>query len=242
MAFLSQDAWKLLPVYQQNCCTSHNVLSHQKRCFNKKRAYYDSLLAVLDRSAPGFPTRHLRPVPQPAKPRSPNVLSRLFAPHVQNILHGDDFCTYIHIHLLPIYNGYPDTDGPGGGDFEKMVETFELCESQRGGKLPGNSSSWQADVFQDQKEKALQMISQDIMTQVRNKVSEQIKGAQYSIVIMEWFLLHHRSGFAGYARRSTVFEIESSESEPPEVGAKEGGFRKTEDYFEKMVCWNYAEQ
>ena len=83
-----------------------------------------------------------------------HLLSRIFAPHVQNILHGDDFCK--EISLLPTYNGYPDADGPGGVNCEEMIEVLRHVRAN-GGKLSKDFSSWQAEVFPDQKEKAFRI-------------------------------------------------------------------------------------
>lgn len=175
-----------------------------------------------------------------------HLLSSVFAPHVQNILHGDDFCK--DISLLPTYNGYPDADGPGGVDFQKMTETLSYARAN-GGNLPENFSSWQADVFHSQKEKALRMVPQDTMTQMRNKVSEQLKGAQYLIVIIEGFLLYHRSDVQTMLDGRLFMRLDHQEARRrrlarPNYGAeaKEGEFWKTEDYFEKMVWRNYVEQ
>ena len=174
------------------------------------------------------------------------LLSGIFAPHVQNILHGDDFCK--DISLLPTYNGYPDADGPGGVNFEKMIEVLRYAKVN-GGKLPENCSSWQADVFHDQKGKALRMVSQGIMRQMRNKVSEQLHSTQYSIVILEGFLLHHRSDVRAMLDGRLFLRLDHQEAKRrrltrPNYGAeaKEGEFWKTEDYFEKMVWRNYVEQ
>lgn len=178
-----------------------------------------------------------------------HLLSEIFTPHVQSILHGDDFCK--DISLLPItHNGYPDADGPDGVDFEKMAETLEYARAN-GGKLPNDFSSWQADVFRDQKGKALRMVSRDSMTQLEKKVSEQLQDIQYSIVIIEGFLLYHRQSKVqamldarlflrlnhqeAKRRRLTRFNYYGAE-------AKKGEFWKTEDYFEKMVWRNYVEQ
>jgi nicotinamide/nicotinate riboside kinase len=175
-----------------------------------------------------------------------HLLSSVFAPHVQNILHGDDFCK--DISLLPTYNGYPDADGPGGVDFEKITATLSYARTNVG-ELPENFSSWQADVFHDQKGKALRIVSQDTMTQMRNKVSEQLKGAQYSIVIMEGFLLYHRSDVRTMLDGRLFVRLDHQEARRrrltrPNYGAeaKKGEFWKTEDYFEKMVWRNYVEQ
>ena len=175
-----------------------------------------------------------------------HLLSSIFAPHVQNILHGDDFCK--DISLLPTYHGYPDADGPGGVDFEKMVETLGYVKAH-GGKLPEKFTSWQADVFHDQEGKALRMVPQEALKQMRDKVSEQLKGAEYSIVIMEGFLLYHRSDVREMLDGRLFIRLDHQEArrrrlQRPNYGAeaKEGEFWKTEDYFEKIVWRNYVEQ
>lgn len=174
------------------------------------------------------------------------LLSAIFAPHVQNILHGDDFCK--DISLLSTYNGYPDADGPDGVKFEKMIEVLRYVKTNEG-KLPNNFSSWQADVFHDQKGKALRMVSQDMMKQMRNKVSEQLHGTQYSIVILKGFLLHHRSDVRAMLDGRLFLRLDHQEAKRRRLTrsnygteAKEGEFWKTEDYFEKMVWRNYVEQ
>lgn len=168
----------------------------------------------------------------------------IFAPNVQTILHGDDF--YKEIGLLPIYHGYPDADGPDSVDFEKMIETLSYVRAN-GGKLPNNFSSWQAEDFDDHE--VLGMVSQDRVTQMKNRVSEQLRGVRYSIVIVEGFLLYHRSDVRAMLDGRLFLRLDHQEARRrrltrPNYGAEaqEGDFWKTEDYFEKMVWRNYVEQ
>lgn len=136
-------------------------------------------------------------------------------------------------------------------NFEKMIEVLRYVKVN-GGKLPENFSSWQADGFHDQKNKALRMVSPDLMRQMRNKVSEQLHGTtQYTIVILEGFLLHHRSDVRAMAMldgrlflRLDHQEVKRRRLTRSDYGteAKEGEFWKTDDYFETMVWRNYVEQ
>lgn len=206
-------------------------------------------MAIKTESSTGQPPICLLGISGPSsagKTTLAHLLSSVFAPHVQNILHGDDFCK--DISLLPTYNGYPDADGPGGVDFEKMIETLNYVKVH-GGKLPENFSSWQADVFHDQEGKALQMVLQDTLKQIRSKISEHLKGVQYSIVIMEGFLLYHRSDVRNMLDGRLFVRLDYQEARRrrltrPNYGteAKEGEFWKTQDYFERMVWRNYVEQ
>ena len=84
-----------------------------------------------------------------------HLLSSVLTPQVQLLLHGDEFCK--DISFIPTYNGYIDTDGPSGVDFEKLVETLDYVKAN-GGKPPENFTSWQSDIFPDQEARATRMV------------------------------------------------------------------------------------
>ena len=175
-----------------------------------------------------------------------HLLSHVFTPHVQLILHGDDFCK--ETDLIPLRNGYIDADGPSGVDFESMVETLDHVKAN-GGQPPETFKSWQSDVFPDQAARALQIIPGDVLKQLSDRVSEQLHDAKYAIVIMEGFLLYHRPDVRDRLDGRLFVRLDHQEARRrrmtrPSYGteAKEGEFWKTEDYFEKMVWRNYVEQ
>ena len=175
-----------------------------------------------------------------------HLLSIVFTPHVQLLLHGDDFCK--DISLIPTCNGYIDADGPRGVDFENLVETLDYVKAN-GGKPPENFRSWQSNVFPDQEARALRIVPKDTLKQLKDKVSEQLGDAKYSIVIMEGFLLYHSSDVRRRLDGKLFVRLDHQEARRrrltrPSYGAeaKEGEFWKTEDYFEKMVWRNYVEQ
>lgn len=174
------------------------------------------------------------------------LLSSVFAPHVQLLLHGDDFCK--DISLIPTCNGYIDADGPKGVDFENLVKTLDYVKAH-GGKPPDSLKSWQYDVYPDQEAKALRMVPKDTLKQMREKVSKQLQGANYSTVIMEGFLLYHMSDIWTRLDGKLFMRLDHQEARHrrltrPSYGseAQDGEFWKTEDYFEKMVWRNYVEQ
>ena len=141
-----------------------------------------------------------------------HLLSSVFTPHVQLLLHGDDFCK--DISLIPTCNGTIDADGPGGVDFEKLVETLDFVKAN-GGKPPENFTSWQSDVLPDQEARALRMVPQDTLKQLRGKISEQLLKVHYCD--------HRRLSVAPPVRRSqeagwqAVCEVGSSGSEAQEA-------------------------
>ncbi|KAI9696303.1 MAG: ribosylnicotinamide kinase [Bogoriella megaspora] len=173
------------------------------------------------------------------------LLARVFAPHVKLILHGDDFCR--DIKLIPIINGYPDADGPSGVDFEKLKNTLNFVRSS-GGKLPESFRGWYDDAFPDQEEKALDMVPPDTLQQLQDHVLQQLGDAKYSIVIIEGFLMYHRSDILKTMDSKLFLRLSHEEAKrrrfarPSYEAAKEGEFWKTEDYFEQMVWRNYVEQ
>lgn len=175
-----------------------------------------------------------------------HLLARVFSSHVQLLLHGDDFCK--DLSLLPNYNGYPDADGPAGVDFEHLVETLDYAKTN-GGKPPENFKSWQSEVFPGHKASALRMVPKDTLKQLSDKVPAQLEDAEYSIVIMEGFLLYHMADIRTRLDGKPFIRLDHQEARRrrlsrPSYGAeaKEGEFWKTEDYFEKMVWWNYVKQ
>ena len=175
-----------------------------------------------------------------------HLLSSVFTPHVQLLLHGDEFCK--NISLIPTCNGYIDADGPSGVDFEKLVETLDYVKAN-GGKPPENLTSWQSEVFPDQEARALRMVPKDTLKQLSDQVSEQLENAKYTIVVMEGFLMHHLSDVRRRLDGKLFVRLDHQEARRrrltrPSYGAeaKEGEFWKTEDYFEKMVWRNYVEQ
>lgn len=174
------------------------------------------------------------------------LLSSVFAPHVQLILHGDDFCK--DISLIPTNNGYIDADGPRGVDFEKLIETLNYVKAS-GGKLPEIHKSWQSEVFPDQEARAHRMLSKDTIKQLTDRVTEQLEGAKHSIVIMEGFLLYHMHEVRRRLNGKLFVRLDHQEARRrrltrPSYGAeaKKDEFWKTEDYFEKMVWRNHVEQ
>ncbi len=171
-----------------------------------------------------------------------HLLTSVFTPHVQLLLHGDDFCK--DISLVPTRNGYIDADGPSGVDFKNLVETLDYVKAN-GGKPPEK----QSNVFPDQEATALRMVPKDTLKQLSDKVSEQLEDANYSIVIMEGFLLYHLPDIRRRLDGKLFVRLDHQEAKRrrltrPFYGAeaKEGEFWKTEDYFEKMVWPNYVEQ
>ena len=77
-------------------------------------------------------------------------------------------------------------------DFENLVETLDYVKANEG-QPPEKFKSWQSDVFPDQEARALRMVPKDILKRLSDQVSEQLGCAQYSIVILEGFLLYHLS-------------------------------------------------
>lgn len=175
-----------------------------------------------------------------------HLLSSVFSPHVQLLIHGDDFCK--DISLIPACNGYIDADGPNGVDFENLVKTLDYVKAN-GGKPPDSLKSWQYDVYPDQEARALRMVPQDTLKQMREKISKQLKGAKYSIVILEGFLLYNISDVLTRLDGKLFIRLDHQEARRrrmtrPTYGseAQDGEFWKTEDYFEKIVWRNYVEQ
>lgn len=91
------------------------------------------------------------------------LLYSVFAPHVQLILHGDDFCR--DIILIPTNNGYINADRPRSVDFEKLISTLNYVKAS-GDKPPESHKSWQSEVFPDQEARAFRMVSKDSMKEV----------------------------------------------------------------------------
>lgn len=175
-----------------------------------------------------------------------HLLSSVFSPHVKLLIHGDDFCK--DISLIPVCNGYIDADGPNGVDFENLVKTLDYVKAN-GGKPPDSLKSWQYEVYPDQEARALRMVPQDTLKQMREKISKQLKGAKYSIVILEGFLLYHISDVLTRLDGKLFIRLDHQEARRrrmtrPTYGseAQDGEFWKTEDYFEKIVWRNYVEQ
>lgn len=93
------------------------------------------------------------------------------------------------------------------------------------------------------------MAPQDTLEQMREKISKQLKGAKYSIVILEGFLLYHISDILTRLDGKLFIRLDHQEARRrrltrPSYGseAQDGEFWKTEDYFEKIVWRNYVEQ
>ena len=93
------------------------------------------------------------------------------------------------------------------------------------------------------------MVPQDTLKQMREKISKQLKGANYSIVILEGFLLYHASNVLTRLDGKLFIRLDHQEARRrrmtrPSYGseAQDGEFWKTEDYFEKIVWRNYVEQ
>ena len=173
-----------------------------------------------------------------------HLLTSIFTPHVQLLLHGDDFGK--DISFIPTRNGYIDADGPNSVDFKNLVETLDYVKAN-GGKPPEKLKSWQSNVFQEAT--ALQMVPMDTLKQLSDKISEQLGDANHSIVIMEGFLLYHLPDIRRRLDGKLFVRLDRREARRrrltrPFYGAeaKEGEFWKTEDYFEKMVWPNHVEQ
>ncbi len=127
-----------------------------------------------------------------------------------------------------------------------------------GGSVPGDFKSWQADVFPGQDARALEMVGKEVLGEMRGVVEESRvfsstgssgQGQGVRMVILEGFMLFNvaeireRCDVRLFVRLSRG-EARRRRMERPNYGseAKEGEFWKTEDYFEKMVWRNYAEQ
>ena len=174
------------------------------------------------------------------------LLSSVFGPYFQHVLHGDDFCRDISV--LPTFNDYPDADGPDGIDSEKMIKTLDYLKVSEG-KLPDEFESWQADVYPDEQLKALQTVPDINLKPLREKVSTQFKNLRFRLVIVEGFLLYHQPDIRSRLDGRLFVRLNHDEARyrrmnrpGHESNAKEGEFWKTEDYFETMVWRNYVEQ
>lgn len=174
------------------------------------------------------------------------LLARVFIPHVPLLLHGDDFCKDESI--IPTVNGYIDADGPQGVDFEWLIETVDYARKS-GGRVPEDFTSWQTEVFPGQEERALGMVEGLVLKNLQEKVDSQLGGCRYKLIILEGFLLYHRANVRERLDAKLSVRLDHAEARRrrltrPSYGAeaKEGEFWKTEDYFEKMVWRNYAEQ
>ena len=175
-----------------------------------------------------------------------HLLSSVIRPHAQYSVHGDDFCRDISV--LPIFHGHRDADGPDGVDSRSMTKALDHLKANEG-KLPDDSKSWQADVFPEQQRKALEMVSEDFLKQLRLKVADRLVKVLFRIVILEGFLLYHQADVHNRLDGRLFIRLDYEEArrrriERPgyERQAKEGEFWKTEDCFDKMVWRNYREQ
>lgn len=93
------------------------------------------------------------------------------------------------------------------------------------------------------------MVPRESLKQLREKISKQLKGAKYSIVILEGFLLYHISNVLTRLDGKLFIRLDHQEARRrrltrPSYGnqAQDGEFWKTENYFEKIVWRNYVEQ
>lgn len=172
-----------------------------------------------------------------------HLLFSIFTPHLQFLLHGDDFCK--DLSRTPTCNGYIDADAPGEVDFKNFIESLDYVKAN-GGKPPEKLKSWQSKVFPDQEARAMRMVPKDTLEQFSDKVSEHLESANYSIVIMEGY---HMSDIRRRLDGKPFVRLNHQEARRRmltrpsyRAEAKEGAFWKTEDYFEKMVWRNCVEQ
>lgn len=150
---------------------------------------------------------------------------------------------------IPTVNGYIDADGPNGVDFEGMVETLDYIK-QNGGHIPETYKSWQYDIYPDQRDKALRMVPEQVLDRLRDDVSQRLgETKDFRIVIIEGFLLYNMSAIRQRLDCKLFVRLDHAEAKHRRMtrsqygsDAEEGEFWKTEDYFEKMVWWNYIEQ
>lgn len=84
------------------------------------------------------------------------------------------------------------------------------------------------------------MVAQDSLKQMRERISKQLKGAKYSIAILEGFLLYHSSDVLTRLDGKLFIRLDHQEARRrrltrPSYGseAQDGEFWKTEDYFGK---------
>lgn len=172
-----------------------------------------------------------------------HLLSRVFTPHISDILYGDDFCK--ELDRLPIRHGYLDADGPVGVDFVKMGEVLDYVKGH-GGRTPEGFKSWQADVFPGQDERAAKFAGGEVLVEMRKKVEESGvlggSGLARRMVIVEGFMLFNVPDIREWFDARLFVRLSHGEARRrrmarPDYGgeAKEGEFWKTEDYFEKMI-------
>ena len=175
-----------------------------------------------------------------------HLLSQVF-PSIVRILHADDFCR--EIEDLPIVNGYPNADGPDGVDFVRMAQVLDYIKANAG-KTPPDFQSWQADVFPGQDEIALKLVSSEVLAELCRRV--QASGIDFEsskMVVVDGLMLYNIEEirrrldarlFLRLSHETTKHRRMTRQGYGAE--AKPGEFWKTEDYFEKMVWWNYKTQ
>lgn len=166
-------------------------------------------------------------------------------PNIALLLHSDDFCKGFED--IPTVNGYPDCDGPRGVDFACMVQTLDYIQANAG-KTPPDFESWQADAFPGQEERALKVVSLAKPRELSKKVKRfgWVLGGS-KLVIVDGFTLYNiekirrrldirlciRLSYETAKRRRIRRQGYGLDAKPEE-------FRKTKEYFEKMVWRNYV--
>jgi uridine kinase len=179
-----------------------------------------------------------------------HLLSNVFSPHIVCILRGDDFCK--EFNQIPIVNGYLDADGPHGVDFKKIGPILDYLKANHGW-TPIGFRSWQAEVFPGQHSRALELVSEDVLQELRKKVNEcgvlQRKESPAKMAIVEVFMLYNVPRIRERLECRLFVRLSHKQAKHrrmtrPNYGAEaeEGESWKTEEYFEKMVWRNYVEQ
>lgn len=173
-----------------------------------------------------------------------HLLNQVF-PSVVLILHADDFCK--EFKDLPTVNGYLDADGPDGVDFPRMVQVLDYIKGNAG-KPPMDFKSWQADVFPGYDKIALELVPEQLLTELSAKVkSSGVDFAKAKLVIVEGLMLYNIEAVRSRLDVRLFLRLSHDNAKQRRMtrrnygaDAKPEEFWKTEDYFEKMVWRNYV--
>ena len=168
-------------------------------------------------------------------------------PNVAHILHADDFCK--EFDQIPTVNGYLDCDGPNAVDFEHMARVLDHMRSHDG-IPPADFKSWQDEVFPGQEEKALKIVSMELIDNLKSKVQKSGVDLQATkLVILDGFLLFQNPEIRKRLDLKLFFRLSHDVAKARRFSrqgygaeAKPEEFWKTEDYFENMVWRCYQEQ
>lgn len=70
---------------------------------------------------------------------------------------------------VPTLNGYLDCDDPDGLDFAHLMQVLDYVKTY-GGNVPSDFQSWQDVVFPGQEQRAIQMVSTQLLHDLQEKV------------------------------------------------------------------------